>query len=151
MNLPKYPVKANDERFEYEFYSEGPKGNIKKTVIYSQIEEDLFNLAFGEWNEKLQKLDDSVRSNNGDRDKILATGKIVFTYNSAINGPGTLKKPSLTCETTRIPSPPLRPHSLPHRSAFRRPRLAAIRNLQLIPGINTEKVEIIETPIHYQR
>lgn len=73
MNLPKYPVNADDEHFLYEFYSEGPRGSIKKTVIYSQIEGNLFNLAFGDWNEKLQKLDDSIRSNNGDRDKILAT------------------------------------------------------------------------------
>jgi hypothetical protein len=73
MNLPKYQVSADDERFLYEFFSEGPKGRIKKTVIYSEIEDGLFNLAFGDWNEDLNKLDDSIRSNNGDRDKILAT------------------------------------------------------------------------------
>jgi hypothetical protein len=73
MNLPKYQVSADDERFLYEFFSEGPKGSIKKTVIYSEIEDGLFNLAFGDWNEELNKLDDSIRSNNGDRDKILAT------------------------------------------------------------------------------
>jgi hypothetical protein len=73
MKHPKYPVKADDEHFIYEFFSEGPKGNIKKTVIYSQIEDTLFNLAFGDWNEVLNKLDDSIRSNNGDRDKVLAT------------------------------------------------------------------------------
>jgi hypothetical protein len=73
MNLPKYQVSADDERFLYEFFSEGPRGCIKKTVIYSEIEDGLFNLAFGDWNEDLNKLDDSIRSNNGDRDKILAT------------------------------------------------------------------------------
>jgi len=73
MNLPKYQVSADDEHFLYEFFSEGPKGSIKKTVIYSEIEDGLFNLAFGDWNEQLNKLDDSIRSNNGDRDKILAT------------------------------------------------------------------------------
>jgi len=55
MNLPKYPIKADDEKFLYEFFSEGPKGSIKKKVIYSQIEETLFNLAFGDWNEQLNK------------------------------------------------------------------------------------------------
>jgi hypothetical protein len=54
MNLPKYPVNADEERFVSEFISEGPKGSIKKTVIYSQIEETLYNLAFGDWNEKLK-------------------------------------------------------------------------------------------------
>lgn len=43
---------------------------FKKRII---IEDGLFNLAFGDWNEDLNKLDDSIRSNNGDRDKILAT------------------------------------------------------------------------------
>ncbi len=73
MNLPKYAVSADDERFIYEFGSEGSRGSIKKTVIYSQIEGNLYNLAFGDWNEALKRLDDSIRSNNGDRDKILAT------------------------------------------------------------------------------
>jgi hypothetical protein len=73
MNLPKYPVEADDENFIYQFFSEGPKGRIKKAVIYSQIDANFFNLAFGDWNETLNKLDDSIRSNNGDRDKVLAT------------------------------------------------------------------------------
>ncbi|HEY4207471.1 MAG TPA: hypothetical protein VGM31_11690 [Puia sp.] len=73
MKHPKYPVKADDERYLYEFFSEGPRGSIKKTVIYSQIEEDFFNLSFGDWNENLNRLDDSSRTNNGDRNKVLAT------------------------------------------------------------------------------
>jgi hypothetical protein len=73
MKHSKYQIRADDERFLYEFYSEGPRGNIKKTVIYSQIEDNFFNLAFGDWNETLNKLDDSIRTNNGDRDKVLAT------------------------------------------------------------------------------
>jgi hypothetical protein len=35
--------------------------------------DNFFNLSFGDWNEELQKLDDSTRSNNGDRDKVLTT------------------------------------------------------------------------------
>jgi hypothetical protein len=38
---------------------------------------DFFNLGFGDWNEALQQTDDSSRSNNGDRDKVLAT--VAFT------------------------------------------------------------------------
>lgn len=72
MNLPKYPVIAEHKRF-YEFVSVGPKGGIKKVVIYLEIEDNLYNLAFGDWNESLNRLDDSTRSNNEDRDKILAT------------------------------------------------------------------------------
>lgn len=50
---------------------------IKKGVIYSQIGINLFNLGFGDWNEDLQELDDSSRSNNGDREKVLVT--VAFT------------------------------------------------------------------------
>ena len=38
---------------------------------------NLFNLGFGDWNEVKQTLDDSNRSNNGDRDQVLAT--VAFT------------------------------------------------------------------------
>lgn len=76
MNLPKYPVFANDP-FGYVFYSEGPRGRIKKGVFFTKIGGNLFNLGFGDWNEESQDLDDSSRSNNGDRDKVLAT--VAFT------------------------------------------------------------------------
>lgn len=72
MKYPRYPVIASDD-YTYDFFSEGPRGRIKKGIFYLQIEENFFNLAFGDWNKELQDLDDSSRSNNGDRDKILAT------------------------------------------------------------------------------
>ena len=77
MKYSKYPIVASNDPYVYTFFSEGPRGTIKKTVIYSQIDENLFNLGFGDWNEEFQGLDDSSRSNNGDRDKILAT--VAFT------------------------------------------------------------------------
>ena len=76
MKHPKYPLIAIDP-FLYHFFSEGPQGRIKKAVVYSRMEDDLFNLAFGDWNETLLRLDDSPRSNNKDRDKVLAT--VAFT------------------------------------------------------------------------
>jgi hypothetical protein len=72
MNLPKYPVVASDP-YRYHFYSEGPQGRIKRAFIYAQIEDNLFNLAFGDWDEDLRRIHDSTRSNNQDRDKVLAT------------------------------------------------------------------------------
>jgi len=77
MKHPRYPVKTSDDYQMYRFFSEGPRGRISKGVIYSLIEGNLFNLGFGNWNEKLQELDDTSRSNNGDRDKVLAT--VAFT------------------------------------------------------------------------
>jgi hypothetical protein len=45
-------------------------------VQYHRIEEAegmVFNLAFGDWNEKTCRIDDKIKSNNSDREKILAT------------------------------------------------------------------------------
>ncbi|HEY8970362.1 MAG TPA: hypothetical protein VIM64_14760, partial [Puia sp.] len=73
MKYSKYPVKVDQAHARYDFISEGPRGNIAKAVFYGHIKEGIFNLAFGDWNPELDKIDDSIRSNNGDRDKILAT------------------------------------------------------------------------------
>src|SRR5882757_3581468 len=70
MKYPKYPVTASNDHQVYEFYSKGPRGEIKKAVIYTQIGRNLFDLGFGDWNEGQQMLDDSNRSNNGDRDQV---------------------------------------------------------------------------------
>jgi hypothetical protein len=82
MKYPRYPVVSNDyyasdDYRMYEFHSEGSRGRIKKVVLYEKIGMNLFNLSFGDWNEEFQKIDDSSRSNNGDRDKVLAT--VAFT------------------------------------------------------------------------
>jgi hypothetical protein len=77
MKYPKYPVIASDNPYTYDFYSEGPKGRIKKAIFFTSIGKNLFNLGFGDWNEETQDVDDSNRSNNGDRDKVLAT--VAFT------------------------------------------------------------------------
>jgi hypothetical protein len=73
MNLPKYPVVAIPEQNMYKFDSEGPRGRIRKVIFYQLMGHNFFNLSFGDWNEELQKLDDSTRSNNSDRDKVLTT------------------------------------------------------------------------------
>jgi hypothetical protein len=57
-------------------------GKIEKVVRYDKIGNDLYNLGFGDWNEELNGINDSNRSNNGDRDKVLntvASTAIVFT------------------------------------------------------------------------
>jgi hypothetical protein len=77
MKYPRYPVVVSDDCHMYLFFSEGSRGRIAKGIIYSQIEGDLFNLGFGDWDDELQYLDDIRRSNNGDRNKVLAT--VAFT------------------------------------------------------------------------
>src|SRR5690349_279160 len=73
MNLNKYPILSTNEHLTYEFLSEGPNGTIKKVVYFQEIDKDIFNLAFGDWNEAEQGIDDKARSNNNDRDKVIAT------------------------------------------------------------------------------
>ena len=50
MDLERYPSFASTDYQEYEFYSEGPKGKVKKIVRYQKISEKpiVYNLAFGD-------------------------------------------------------------------------------------------------------
>ena len=73
MNLDVYPVVITEQHKKYEFTSEGPKGAIPKTVFFRRIGRQLFNLSFGDWNEVAESIDDRARTNNGDRDKVIAT------------------------------------------------------------------------------
>lgn len=76
MNQKTYAVSTNETFLDFEFEGEGPKGKIKKVVRYSPQNAQgvtYFNLAFGDWNEELQKIDDGVVSGNNDRQLVLAT------------------------------------------------------------------------------
>jgi hypothetical protein len=58
----------------FEFISQGPKGQIPKLVKYSETNlKDMYNLAFGDKDSKTGSINDTVISNNGDSDMILAT------------------------------------------------------------------------------
>lgn len=72
----KVPFTKISEEFYYEFFSEGPKGRIKKLVRYKLIEESpypIYNLSFGNWDETIGDADDKIATNNNDRQKVLAT------------------------------------------------------------------------------
>jgi hypothetical protein len=76
MNLEVYEYEYFQDRLEYEFYSLGPKRRIKKLVQFKKTPTnvgDMYNIGFGDWDEKGNFLNDSIRSNNGDTDKVLAT------------------------------------------------------------------------------
>ena len=74
MKLPKYPLASSDKLLTYEFISEGPKGLIHKLVRYQPTNlRDVFNLAFGDKSSTTGEIDDTVISNNGDSEKVLAT------------------------------------------------------------------------------
>ncbi len=76
MNLEHYIYFSNNDFQDYEFYSEGPKGKIKKVVRFTKIpgqEPPAYNLGFGDTSEDTSVIDDSVVTNNEDRDMVLAT------------------------------------------------------------------------------
>jgi len=83
MNLEKYPVISTNEHLTYEFLSEGPNGTLKKVIYFQEIDDNLFNLAFGDWDESKQGIDHKARSNNHDRDKVMAT--VAFAVMDFIN------------------------------------------------------------------
>jgi len=49
MNLPRYSIDFNEEDPNtFEFISKGKNGEIQKLVVYQEIAEGVFNLAFGD-------------------------------------------------------------------------------------------------------
>jgi hypothetical protein len=76
MKIAAYPFMKRPESYYYEFFSEGPNGRIKKVVEYFRLhdpEAEVYNLAFGDWDEEERRINDLSVSNNADRDKVLAT------------------------------------------------------------------------------
>lgn len=70
----KYQYKSEGQFEYFEFYSEGPKGVIKKVVEFQKtIQENVYNLAFGDYSDEAKGIDDLTVTNNGDGLKILAT------------------------------------------------------------------------------
>ena len=74
MKLPKYPLASSDKLMTFEFISEGPKGLIHKIVRYQSTNlKDVYNLALGDKDHTTGYINDTVISNNGDSEKVLAT------------------------------------------------------------------------------
>ncbi len=73
MRLEQYPIKAYEDLLEFEFISEGPKGQITKLVQFLKIDENVYNLAFGDKKEGENDIDDKIITDNKDSQKVLAT------------------------------------------------------------------------------
>lgn len=58
----------------FEFFSEGPKGTIRKLVEYSETRvANVYNLGFGDYDETTNIINDLSITNNGDSLKVLST------------------------------------------------------------------------------
>lgn len=74
MILPKYPLSSSDQLMTFEFTSEGKLGRVAKLVAYQPTNlKGVFNLAFGDKNADTGQINDRIITDNGDRDKVLAT------------------------------------------------------------------------------
>lgn len=71
-----YDLKKTRDGLSYSFYSDGPRGRIGKVIEFQWMRglgTNTFNLAFGDFNECTNLLDDRSVSNNHDRLKVLHT------------------------------------------------------------------------------
>ncbi|WP_338840830.1 DUF6934 family protein [Flavobacterium ginsenosidimutans] len=78
MNFQKYDLLTNRDVTLFRFKSKGINGETDKGIVYKETKnETIYNLAFGDLIfDPIQKeyfIDDLIVSDNGDRNKILAT------------------------------------------------------------------------------
>src|SRR2546423_15205524 len=72
MKMDRYALESESCSTAFEFISDGKNGPIHKLIHFQEIEPGFYNLAFGDKN-AVGKIDDLAISNNGDREKVLAT------------------------------------------------------------------------------
>lgn len=102
MHLPRYHYKTNSGFLDYEFVSEGPKGNIIKVIRFTQIGNTTFNLAFGDLDEMTGEISDITVTNNDDSRKVLATvAATVYDFTNQYPGSLVVAKGS-TLSRTRL-------------------------------------------------
>ena len=91
MNLQRYEYFVKNNFSDFEFFSEGPNGRIKKAVRFTKLTEEepfLYNLGFGDVSETTGDIDDTARRNNNDRDMVLATvARTVIDFTNAHGNP----------------------------------------------------------------
>jgi len=76
MELNIYTYITSDSLLNSEFFSIGPKGRIKKSVRFVALTSGkpiIYNLGFGYVMEADGEINDTVTTNNNDRDTVLAT------------------------------------------------------------------------------
>jgi len=74
MKYEKYePLLISKDALEFKFISDGPKGRIQKIVQFNETDnQDIYNLSFGDMMPD-GMVNDCVKNDNKDRNKILAT------------------------------------------------------------------------------
>jgi hypothetical protein len=84
MQIELYEYKIDQQHLDYEFFSDGIKGKIRKVVRFTLGHSNgipFYTLGFGDWNEEMNAIDDFAITNNADVEKVLATvGAIVVDF-----------------------------------------------------------------------
>lgn len=76
-----YDIKYSPDKLTYVFQSEGNMGTIWKGIVFTQIEDNIWNLAFGDIVDN--DINDSVVSNNYDFVKLFGTiAKAVYLFSA---------------------------------------------------------------------
>ena len=76
MQVDLYEYQTGHQHLDYEFFSAGPNGKIKKVVRFTLSQLNgipYYNLGFGDWNDEKHAIDDFAATNNADVEKVLAT------------------------------------------------------------------------------
>jgi hypothetical protein len=73
MNLDRYEFEISKSATDFLFTSKGHLGIIQKAIRYNKMQDDVYNLGFGDVNPVNGEIDDKIVTNNGDMTKILAT------------------------------------------------------------------------------
>lgn len=104
MNNDHYLLTGDEEFPVYYFFSEGSRGSIKKAVFFQLIDvgQKLYNLAFGDWDDFTNSLDDQVRSDNRDTQKVLNTVAIAVIDFMSKNSEAKLIAKGSTESRTRL-------------------------------------------------
>ncbi len=71
--LQACPIEYSEDKLQYRFISKGAENDIVKLVVYEYVEDDRWNLAFGDANADESDFDDTVISNNQDMRRVIQT------------------------------------------------------------------------------
>ncbi|WP_341838473.1 hypothetical protein WJU16_11600 [Chitinophaga pollutisoli] len=102
MNLDTYPVESSDDLLTHLFMSDGPNGKILKRIEFQHTKPGCYNLAFGDWKEEDQRLDDTIRSNNKDLEKVLSTVAMVVDLFLTASPSARIEMTGSTASRTRL-------------------------------------------------
>ena len=88
MNLKSYKLEADRELLLFEFFSEGPRGRIKKVVQYAESNlKNFYNLGFGDEHPATKEIDDLSVTNNGDSQQVLTTAAAaLYAFTAPVPG-----------------------------------------------------------------